>query len=71
MRPAQFGSLAWLWGLLHKRGGVLLPFGIREFVLFPLIPLVGVMAAGYVLGQLYLLERDRRKRGCCDPGLGA
>jgi uncharacterized membrane protein len=62
LRPRQFGYLAWLWSLLHARGGVLLPFQIREFVLFPLIPLMGVMAAGYVFGRLYLLERDRRRR---------
>ncbi len=62
LRPRQFGSFAWLWSLLHARGGVLLPFQIREFVLFPLIPLMGVMAAGYVFGRLYLLERDRRRR---------
>ncbi len=62
LRPRQFGSLAWLWNLLHARGGVLLPFGIREFVLFPLIPLMGVMAAGYAFGQLYLMERERRKK---------
>lgn len=62
VRPSQFGSWAWLWGILHKRGGVLLPFGAREFVLFPLVPLAGVMAAGYWLGQLYLMERERRKK---------
>jgi uncharacterized membrane protein len=60
--PAQFGSLAWLWTILHRRGGVMLPFGVREFVLFPLIPLVGVMAAGYVLGQIYTMERAQRKK---------
>jgi len=62
IRPAQFGSLAWLWNILHARGGVLLPFQIREFVLFPLIPLLGVMGAGYAFGQLYLLESERRKK---------
>jgi uncharacterized membrane protein len=62
VRPAQFGSLAWLWSILHKRGGVMLPFGVREFVLFPLIPLVAVMAAGYALGPLYTMERERRKK---------
>jgi uncharacterized membrane protein len=62
IRPAQFGSLAWLWNVLHARGAVILPFQIREFVLFPLIPLLGVMGAGYAFGQLYLLERERRKR---------
>ena len=70
VRPAQFGSWAWLWSLLHNRGGVLLPFGVREFVLFPLIPLVGVMAAGYVIGQLYLLERARRKKLLALIGIG-
>jgi uncharacterized membrane protein len=62
LRPSQFGSLAWLWTLLHARGGVLLPFHIPNFVLFPLIPWVGVMSAGYVFGQIYLLERARRRR---------
>jgi uncharacterized membrane protein len=62
LRPKQFGSLAWLWNLLHARGSVLLPFDIREFVLFPLIPLIGVMAAGYAFGQLYLMEVARRRR---------
>jgi uncharacterized membrane protein len=62
LRPSQFGSLAWLWTLLHARGGVLLPFGIRNFVLFPLMPWVGVMSAGYAFGQIYLLERERRRK---------
>ena len=70
VRPAQFGSWGWLWSILHKRGGVLLPFGVREFVLFPLIPLVGVMAAGYVIGHLYLIERARRKKLLASVGLG-
>jgi len=69
LRPRQFGSLAWLWNLLHARGGVLLPFQIREFVLFPLIPLMAVMAAGYVFGQLYLMERDGRRRLLTTLGL--
>jgi uncharacterized membrane protein len=70
VRPPQFGSFAWLWGLLHGRGGVLLPFGVRQFVLFPLIPLVAVMAAGYVLGPLYTLDRKRRKQWLMRVALG-
>ena len=62
VQPDRFGRLAWMWTLLHRRGGVALPFGIRQFVLFPLVPLVGVMAAGYVLGQVYEMERERRKK---------
>jgi len=70
VRPAQFGWLAWLWGLLHNRGGVMLPFGVKQFVLFPLIPLMGVMAAGYVLGWLYILDRERRKQWLTRLGIG-
>jgi len=70
VRPAQFGAWAWLWSILHQRGGVLLPFGVHEFVLFPLIPLVGVMMAGYVLGQLYGMERTRGKKLLALLGIG-
>lgn len=69
VRPSQFGSFAWLWTILHVKGGVLLPFGIRQFVLFQIIPWVGVMAAGYVFGQLYTLEQHRRIRILVRMGL--
>jgi uncharacterized membrane protein len=70
VRPRQFGSLAPLWTILHVRGGLLLPFHVREFVLFPLVPWVGVMAAGYVFGSLYLLEKERRRKIIGRIGLG-
>jgi uncharacterized membrane protein len=71
IRPREFGSYAWIWTILHVRGGVLLPFGIRNFVLFQIIPWVGVMGAGYAFGQLYLLEPQRRKRLLTQLGLAA
>jgi uncharacterized membrane protein len=70
IRPQELGSLAWLWTILHARGEVELPFGIHQFVLFPLIPLAGVMAAGYAFGQLYLLDRERRRKLMARLGLG-
>jgi uncharacterized membrane protein len=71
VRPRQFGSLAWLWTILHVRGGVLLPFvHIRSFVLFPLVPWVGVMAAGYVFGSVYLLDKEQRQKLIARIGLG-
>jgi uncharacterized membrane protein len=70
IRPQDFGSLAWIWTILHARGDIVLPFGIRQFVLFPLIPLSGVMAAGYAFGQLYLLDRERRRKLMTRLGLG-
>ncbi len=70
LRPRQFGAFAPLWTILHVRGGVLLPFGIRSFVLFPLVPWVGVMAAGYVFGSVYLLDKERRRKLIARIGLG-
>src|ERR1700733_14542316 len=62
VRPKQFGVFAPLWTILHVRGGGSLPFDVREFVLFPLVPWVAVMAAGYVFGSIYLLEKERRQK---------
>jgi uncharacterized membrane protein len=33
IRPREFGSLAWVWSLLHVRGFVMLPHHIPQFVL--------------------------------------
>lgn len=61
IRPQQLGSLAWLWTILHARGFAQLPFGIGKFVLFQIIPWVGVMGAGYAFGTIYALEPQRRR----------
>jgi uncharacterized membrane protein len=71
IRPRQFGSFAWLWTILHVRGGLLVPLvHIRSFVLFPLVPWIGVMAAGYVFGSVYLVEKERRRKLIAKIGLG-
>ena len=70
IHPEQLGPLTWLGKLLHARGEVVLPFGIHEFVLFPLIPLAAVMAAGSAFGQFYLLECGRRRKLMAALGLG-
>jgi uncharacterized membrane protein len=62
IRPKQFGSMAWVWSLLHVRSGVMLPGHIRKFVLFPIVPWVAVMAAGYVFGKLFEWEPRQRRR---------
>jgi len=62
VRPQQFGSFAWLWTILHVRGGVMLPFQIREFVLFQIVPWVAVMTAGYAFGALYQFDGTRRNK---------
>lgn len=62
--PADLGSLAWLWTVLHEGGWVALNaqgnWGM--FVAYPLIPWVGVMAAGYVFGRVMMLAPADRFR---------
>ena len=53
-----------LWAILHQRDNVAL-FSATEpdlFVLYPLLPWIGVMAVGYVLGRLYTWDGSRRRR---------
>jgi uncharacterized membrane protein len=59
--PPSLGATLWL--LLHQPS-IILPFGPRgphAFLAYPLVPWIGVMATGYVLGGLYLLEPVRRR----------
>ena len=60
IHPAALGKFAGLWMVLHTPGLVSITPQTRLFVAYPLIPWIGVMAAGYAMGAL--LERsDRRK----------
>jgi uncharacterized membrane protein len=54
-----------LWILLHQAfdGFPILDFPSPViFIIYPLIPWVGVMAVGYVFGSLYQLDAQRRRR---------
>lgn len=60
--PNQFGSLSWVWTILHNFAPINLGGGYTLFIGYPLIPWVGVMAAGYCFGALYNLDPDKRKK---------
>jgi uncharacterized membrane protein len=47
------------------------PDGPNLFVLYSIIPWIGVMAAGYALGKILLLEPASRNRVCLSIGLSA
>jgi uncharacterized membrane protein len=53
IQAAQFGSLGFVWNILHQPAMLTSNEGTRLFALYPLIPWIGVMAAGYALGPLF------------------
>jgi uncharacterized membrane protein len=61
--PAPLGKLSWIWQILYAGGAVRNEALNLTFpILYTLIPWVGVMAAGYALGQVMTLEPARRRR---------
>ncbi len=58
---ASWGHWQWIWGVLHEPG----MYGSNPpiiFILYPLIPWIGVMALGYAFGPLLKLQERTRKR---------
>ena len=61
---AGFGRYRLVWMVLHEPGFYPLAAEGRfgTFVLYTLVPWVGVMAAGYALGTVFLEPPDKRRR---------
>lgn len=68
--PKDVGSWHWLWIVLHNLGGFNVTDQFSVFILYPLIPWIGVMAAGYAFGIFLRLERPGRRRRLMLLGLG-
>ena len=62
-------ALQKLWLFLHQPGFVPLFGDVKLFVAYPLIPWIGVMAAGYALGIVYTWEPEPRRRFLVRLGL--
>jgi uncharacterized membrane protein len=60
-----------LWLILHQQGVVPIPGTSGVFVAYPLIPWIGVMAAGYAFGTLYSNERETRRKWLIGLGIAA
>ncbi|KAA0222371.1 DUF1624 domain-containing protein [candidate division KSB1 bacterium] len=71
IRAESFGAASWLWMMLHEPGFVHPSEGKTLFMLYPLIPWIGVMAAGYVFGPIMLMEARQRRKWTFSLGLGA
>jgi uncharacterized membrane protein len=59
-----------LWTILHSLNFILETPRHSIFIAYPLIPWVGVTAAGYGLGQVYGLTPERRKAFLLRLGIG-
>jgi uncharacterized membrane protein len=68
------GFAAKVWFLLHQPYEPVPLFGFPGpvvFVLYTIIPWVGVMAAGYAFGALYQMDQERRRRILIRMGIAA
>jgi len=62
VRAEQLGEGSWAWHVLHEPGLVPLGDGANLYVLYPLMPWIGVMAVGYLLGPVMQLDGAARQR---------
>jgi uncharacterized membrane protein len=69
IKASSFGDAGWLWMVLHEPGMLHPAEGVTVFALYPLIPWIGVMALGYALAPILLLEDRRRGRILAAVGL--
>ena len=70
VQPAAFGALAPLWTALHQPGFLALTPRYAVFTAYPLVPWIGVMAAGYGLGAVLTWPRERRRTFLLWAGAG-
>ncbi len=60
--PQSLGPWGALWTILHVQAPIQLGGGRTLLVIYPLIPWIGVMAAGYAFGTLLLRPAPERRR---------
>ncbi len=68
VKPEGFWD--WVWMIFHQQGIIFFTPTIHGLVLYPLIPWIGVLAAGYCFGTIYQGEPERRQRFLCKLGGG-
>jgi len=62
IHPQTLGAAGPLWNVLHEQGPIALGQYGTFMVLYPLVPWIGVMAAGYCFGRIMSLPEERRNR---------
>lgn len=69
IRPEDCGPLQWFWAVLHQGSPINLFPGYTLFTGYPLIPWIGVMAAGYAFGSLFKMAPAERQKWLLGLGL--
>ena len=69
INPDRFGPLDWLWKILHTGGKIPLWGGQHFHPYYPLIPWLGLMTFGYVIGPLFHRRAKDRQRMLMGLGL--
>jgi uncharacterized membrane protein len=69
VRAEDLGEASGAWHVLHEPGLVPLGDSVTLYILYPLVPWIGVMASGYLLGPVMQLDEGNRQRILL--GLGA
>jgi uncharacterized membrane protein len=70
LRASSFGAFAPVWSILHAPGLIVANPAHLVFVAYPLVPWIGVTAAGYGLGQVFSWEPECRQRLLLRLGMG-
>ena len=60
VKAVDFGNFAILWNLLHQPGFVEYDKHFQIWILYPIVPWIGVMAIGYLMGPIFKFEREKR-----------
>jgi len=64
----RFGRAAWLWDILHQQN-VFSFLNINFAIAYPVLPWIGVVAAGYCLGPVFAWDAQRRRHFLLRLGL--
>lgn len=70
VKASTFGGLAPIWSILHAPNVVLADRTHVVFAAYPLVPWIGVTAAGYGLGQVFGWPAERRRSFLLRLGVG-
>jgi len=67
---ASLGTFGWLWQIMHVQSAIEYAPGWVYWVAYPLVPWIGVIAAGYLFGSIIQTEEKQRRTTLYRLGFG-